>query len=267
MSENLYDALEDCLAALQRGEDVESCLARHPGLAADLRPLLAAAAGAESLAVLTVPPEVARRGRARLLNQAAELRERGAVSARTAPAVGLRFRRSLRLAVSVFAALLVAFVVGGVGLVFASSGSLPGDPLYRVKISWEDIRLQWEANPQAREALEHHFEQERVGEVDELIKLGRAEEVEFAGRVTAIFPDHIVVSNITVLLTPQTQIDGQLALDAMVKVEGYTEPDGSVMGREIKVLGSASQQEDGDQDDGGEGSDSGSNSGPSGDPD
>jgi hypothetical protein len=263
MSENIYDALEDCLAAIQRGEDIESCLARHPGLAADLRPLLAAAAEAESLVVHAVPAEVTRRGRARLLNQAAELRER-AVSARTSPAVGFRFRRSLRLAVSVFAALLVAFMVGGVGLVFASSGSLPGDPLYRVKLSWEDFRLQWERDPQSRDALEHHFEQERVGEVDELIKEGRAEEVKFVGRVTGIFPDHILVSNINVLLTPQTEIDGQLVLDGLVEVEGSTQPDGSVAATEIKVLGSPSQLGSGDQDDGGD--ESGDNSGPGGDP-
>ena len=43
MSNDLYLALGDCLALLQSGEDLESCLRMYPADADRLRPLLAAA--------------------------------------------------------------------------------------------------------------------------------------------------------------------------------------------------------------------------------
>jgi len=270
MSDNLFDALEDCLSAVQRGDDIESCLARHPDLISDLRPLLAAAVGAEALAVQTVPAEAARRGKSRLLNQAAELRERAGASTGATSPIGFRLRHSFRLTLSAVAALLFAFVLGGVGLVFAASASLPGDRLYPVKIRVEDLQLRLASNAQARATLEDHFQTERLGEVSKLINIRRAEDVKFFGPVTGIFPDRIIVSDIVVLLTPQTKIDGTLDLDVIVKVEGATQPDGSIRGSQISVLiahpqGSNEDSGGGNSGSGGaSGSGSGSHSGSSG---
>jgi uncharacterized protein DUF5666/uncharacterized protein DUF5667 len=266
MSGDLYDALEACIDALQRGEDIESCLARYPRLAVDLRPLLAAAVDAASLAVEAVPAEVARRGKSRFLNAAAELRERDARGTKraAAPAALVRFRRSFLITLSTATVAVLAFVfLGSVGLVYASSNSLPGDALYRVKISWEDLRLQF-AKGQAREVLQDRYEQERVDEVDELLERGRAEDVEFTGVVSAASPDRLVVSGITVFVTDQTQVEGNIAVDARVKVEGFTQKDGTIVSSEVKVLNShgGGQDRDGD-DNSGEGENSGGDSGTS----
>ena len=75
MSESLFEALEQCLTALEQNQDLATCLARYPALADELRPLLEAAIAAQGLAIPVAPGEAMRRGRSRLLNQAAELRE------------------------------------------------------------------------------------------------------------------------------------------------------------------------------------------------
>jgi hypothetical protein len=230
MSDALYDALEACLDALQRGAEVESCLARYPELADQLRPLLAAAVDARALAGGGVPAEAAKRGKARLLNAAAEMRERGA------PRATRGFRRSFVLTLStVTAAIVLVILLSSAGLVYASSSSLPGDALYPVKLSWEGLQLQL-AGSQSREALQNHFEQERVTEVDKLLQRGRSEQVEFIGAVTALLPDRIVASDITVFLTDQTEVEGQLAVGALVQVKGITQTDSTVIARNIRVL-------------------------------
>src|SRR5512140_3225825 len=71
----LYDALDECLNALQRGQALESVLKRYPALAGQLRPLLVASLMARGSSRLHVPSDVRRRGRARLLRQAAEMSE------------------------------------------------------------------------------------------------------------------------------------------------------------------------------------------------
>jgi hypothetical protein len=76
---NFFDDLENCLQALDQGEDVESCLARFPAQAQDLRPILAAAIQARSIAVTEVPEAARTRGKARVLQAAAEMRAQGKV--------------------------------------------------------------------------------------------------------------------------------------------------------------------------------------------
>ena len=61
-------------------------------------------------------------------------------------------------------------------------------------------------------------------------------------------------SRITVFLTVQTRIQGNLAAGARVQVEGLTQPDGTVVGTKIKVLGPEGEDHGGG---GGSGDDSG----------
>ena len=86
-----------------------------------------------------------------------------------------------------------------------------------------------------REALEDHFERERVEEVEGLILSNRAEKVKFFGQVEGVFPNQIVVSGITVNVTPDTRIDGDIKFGAWVRIEGQTAADGAVLAEKIKV--------------------------------
>jgi hypothetical protein len=248
MSENLYDALESCLVTLQRGDDVETCLARYPDLIHDLRPLLAAAVQAGSLAGVSIPAQAAARGKSHFLNRAAELRElsaRRSSPARSASAFPSRLQRSLVVVFSSVLALAVLVLLTGAGLVYASSGSLPGDSLYAVKRSWEGLRLQLAANTEVRKGLEGRYEQRRIEEIGELFEKHRDEDVEFTGTVTGLEADRLVVAGLTILLTADTEIEGNLELGMRVEVEGETGTDGTIIGTEIKVLGQPAGQEEG----------------------
>jgi hypothetical protein len=228
MNEKFYEALEVCLQALETGADIESVLGRYPQMADELRPILEASLQAQSLAVPSVPEDAMRRSRARVLGHVAGMR---------APA--RRSRRSIfsfpRLAASL--ALALIFILSGTGLVRASNGALPGDNLYPVKRTWEDMRLLMVVNPQGREELEDKFEQERLHEVDELLVEGRHETIKFAGIVTEQNGDQWLVAGIPVQITPDSKLPADpVSAGAMVMVEGNTNAQGFVEADRIEIL-------------------------------
>ncbi len=226
MSKNLYEALEICLQALGQGADIEACLADFPGLADELRPLLEAAMQARALAAPDIPVDVMRRGRARLLQHAAQMRE-----AANAPR-----RRTFSLQRATVALMLVVFfTLSGTGLVKASSTSIPGDNLYLVKRTWEDVRL-WLAPEVERETLEHEYENERLEEVNELFEHGRAADVAFAGVVTEQNGDRWVVAGIPVVVTAQTELSDLVTVGMTVVVSGQTRSEGVVLAQQIALL-------------------------------
>ena len=169
----LYDVLEICLLELENGASLDSILARYPDLANDLRPILKASVMARTMAVPAPSPDAVRRGRAKLLQHASEMRE-----AKIAPR-----KRMIpvfqRLAISF--TLAAFFLASGTGLVGASSTALPGENLYPVKRTWEDVRLFFTFNPDYKEFLESEFESERLDEVGELLTEGRHETIQYSG--------------------------------------------------------------------------------------
>ena len=173
---NLFDALEFCLREMEEGGNMETALSRFPEFAEELRPILETSIKAQAMAAPEPAPDVVRRSRARVLQRAAELRE-SKVAPRSAP------RRVIpvfqRLALSF--ALVAVFLMSGGGLLSASASALPGEQLYPVKRGWENVRLFFIFDTQARSLLEHEFENERLHEANELILEGRHEIIQFAG--------------------------------------------------------------------------------------
>jgi hypothetical protein len=232
MSDQLFMALDNCLKMMDQGSDLESCLARYPELAAELRPLLLTAMDAASIAKNDIPIEVIRRGKANFLNAAAEIREQ---KASKKGLVSPPFKRIFRFSFAALVVLVLMAGIGGTGLVSAASGSLPGDQLYPVKLTWENIQLKLAIAQPEQVALEERFDQERVKEIHDLINIKRSEEVKFYGEVQGMFPGQIIVSSVTVAITPNTRIDGIIQINTWVRVEGETQPDGLVVANRIKV--------------------------------
>ena len=231
MNEKLYDALEVCLNALETGVDIESVLNLYPQFADELRPVLEAAIQVQSRAVPAVPEAAMQRGRARVLQHATRMRK-------AAPKA--RSRWSLfafpRLATSLVIALI--FLLSGTGLVSASSGALPGDSLYPVKRSWEDLRLFFVFSPQGRAGLESEFEQERLDEISSLLTKGRKETIAFAGLVTAQDSGEWKVSSISVAITSSSRLPADaVSVGAPVMVIGHTNSQGFVEADTIEALG------------------------------
>lgn len=229
MNEKLYEALEICLRALEQGYEIDSALALHPEMRAELRPLLEASIRARRLAVGEPPAEVQARGRARLLRYAARLRE--ATSPRRPSAVPALRRMALVLG------LAAVFFLSGTGLVSASSRALPGDQLYPVKRTWEDVRLWMIFDPQGRELLENEYEQERVDEINELLAAHQAAMISFSGIVTRQDGSQWLVSGIPVLISSGTRLPAEpVSAGAPVLVAGWTRADGLVAAESITFL-------------------------------
>ena len=229
---DIFDVLETCLQELENGADLNAILARYPDLASELRPVLKASvmARARSADVTDPSPEAIRRGRAKVLQQAAQMRE-----AKVAP-------RSSKRMIPIFQRLAIAFTLtalflsSGTGLVSASSSALPGENLYPVKLTWENLRLFFTFDEEYRETLEHAFENERLHEINELLVEGRDETIRFAGvymevnSVSYVSGIHIVVLDTSIL--PVEPLSNGVA----VEVTGHTNTDGFVDVESIKLL-------------------------------
>ncbi len=215
MDTQLEAKLIECLDALAQGDSIEYILARYPQEAAQLRPLLETAAGLPTLRM--EPSEAAKmQSRQKFMAQAEMLRR-----ATRRKAMGFL----PRFATGFIAVVLVAGALG-TGAVAASGSALPGDPLYGLKRTVEDVRLQSAASSAQRLALQREFEQRRLQETDELLNAGREGEVEFTGTIEVIQPNAWIVSGLVVQLGANTQIAGTPQLNRVAQVRGATSPKG-----------------------------------------
>lgn len=234
---NFYDALEICLQSLDRGADLESCLVRFPEFSDELRPVLIAAIRARSISAKTVPVDVARRGKARVLQAAAEMREQKKAFVPVLPfwrRGGFFSVRFARLAVSSLA-VVIFLLTGGTGLVNASSSALPGDHLYPVKRSWEGVRLIFVFDEHTKEKLSHEFDNERVHEIEELYSEKRIAEVNFQGIVQEQKDKTWIIGGLNILIDKETSFSPNILPGSMVQVMGETD-DGHIKAQRIILL-------------------------------
>jgi len=230
MNNQLSDILEICLQEIENGADVEAALARYPEFAEDLRPILETSIEAKSLAVPDPSPEVVRRNRSKVLQQAAQMREVQARPSRRLWSVPLR-RALVSLAV------ISIIFIGTNGLVHASAKTLPGDNLYPVKRSWEDVQVMLTFNTQARTQLEVKQEDERLNELNDLFEKGRSASVEFTGTLTGQNGNLWQVANIPVLISAQTNFGGQtMKIGNAIRVTGLTQAGGTVLAEHVVLL-------------------------------
>ena len=84
----------------------------------------------------------------------------------------------LKLAGALIAALLVFGMVFGVGQ--AAAASLPGGPLYGLKLTAEDARMGLTSDPEAKAELATEFAENRLEEIGKMMAAGRAVDGETA---------------------------------------------------------------------------------------
>lgn len=227
MNKIMLDALESCLQLMEKGEPLDSVLARYPRLQAQLRPLLEAAACARSARVESLSMTSLARQRARGLALAADLRQ-----GKTRQS----FRRYSWRPVMTVLSVIAILVMSSNGLLIASAHSIPGDSLYPLKRTVESTQLQLVSDPIERDALEHTFEQRRVEETRSLIADERVEEVEFNGLVSSQSESIWEVSGIKVVITPHTQIDAGIQVGDRVDVDGSTNSSGGMDATRISLV-------------------------------
>lgn len=168
---DLTQPLEECLRAMGEKRNLQEVLRRYPDERDQLIDLLRLSVDLGSLApsAPAADPAFRLRTRNRMLAAAAH-RRRGQ---RWNP-FGALPRPAARLAFA--GAFAVALLVGGLTSAAASGNSLPGDPLYPVKLAVERAQLAVAFDPAARARLHAQFADVRLSEAQRLIAAGRVQD-------------------------------------------------------------------------------------------
>ena len=174
MSRNLDDVLNDCLERIAEGEDVRECASRYPEHAEELFPLLSIASVTMQAASLAkYSPQSRAHNLQRLTRLLADRRASG--RRRTQFFVWRPLASPLILAL---AAVFVVVVAAG-GTAVASSDSVPGNPLYWVKTTRENISLRMIPRSDAGTAQVHaDLANVRGRELRRVIARGRFQDVD-----------------------------------------------------------------------------------------
>lgn len=161
--------LDDAFSRLEAGESIDAVLSRYPEHAEALAPLLETAALSLHAYSYTEPASRAgmTRGRQRFLSEAARRAEKHQTREPRDRWPAL-LRPVSRWAVAV-AALLVLLLAAGTTAVVASADSLPGSPLYPVKIAAEEVQLTLTHGPAPRARLHMARAERRKRELDALL--------------------------------------------------------------------------------------------------
>ncbi|MBN1810935.1 MAG: hypothetical protein JXA14_03780 [Anaerolineae bacterium] len=174
MTQRIEQALDKCLERATRPEDIEAILRQYPQQADQLRPLLGTAVAARRHydTAPEPPPGKLAAGRTRLLAEAARYKKQAAVVPVRPGKPATRRRFALKFAAAFLTAALILASVG-TGVAWAAQDSLPGDTLYPVKLTVEDLRLSLVSDPAAETSLALQLGEERVQELQALAESGR----------------------------------------------------------------------------------------------
>jgi hypothetical protein len=126
------------------------------------------------------------------------------------------------------ALVVVAVLVAGGGAGLASANALPGDTLYGVKTTLQDLRLALTADAGARTQLEAQIQVQRMNEVRLALQHGRRGQVRFWGELTAFNDMEWTVGELTISLQEETRITGEPYLGAIVHVLGVVQEGGEI---------------------------------------
>ena len=182
MSKNkeFNNILDECLERLlTSGETVEQCLERHPEYAAELEPLLRTAMVTRETSTLEPSVEFRARARYQLHSEMSKV-----VVRRWRPILTWQPRW-----VMVAVVVMVVMLAGG-GTVVAADSSMPGTPLYGVKLATENVRLTLSSSDVARAELYAALADRRIAEIAYAIEKGKLQQVE---RVTKRLNNHLAM--------------------------------------------------------------------------
>jgi hypothetical protein len=187
------EELNECLEQLLAGIPIDRILTEYPARAADLRPLLEAAAHMRQPSTnLPALPEAQARSRAIFLAESASLDPKTRRN---------RSRLSFRFRLTGSVVLMMGFLMAITGL--ASANSLPGEQLYPLKLAIEQAQIGLTSDPATRLHMQQSFEQQRAGEVSALIQQGRSQQVTFYGFVAVPKKGTVEVGGLPVTLPPE----------------------------------------------------------------
>jgi uncharacterized membrane protein YgcG len=247
-NQHIEDKLDDALAMVAAGIPVDVVLAEAGPDAEWLAPMLAVAGEAAQMkAAIPVPPPAASLNR--MLAHAESLAPAAApiAAAKTSGGlfgwfrIGPLFATGFRAA-SMAAMVMVAFLAGtviGTGVTMAAQNSLPGQPFYGLKRMGETIRLNLTGESEHRQKLEDTFNLERQYEADLLLDQGKEITVVFEDTVHVVSDTSFTIDGMVVNITSDTEIFGELASGARVRIEAITQPPNNLQALIVTVIQAA----------------------------
>ena len=180
MQDPIVQILDESLEAIEKGIFTRTqCLERYPEQRGELSVLLDAALILRSAKIPTPSPAYFKAGRARLVSMIEQEQKTPLLEQ-----VGAFFQQfstnSIRLQTATIALLLAFFfLIFGGGTVYASAHALPGDTLYPLKTTLEDLRLSV-ASEEMETILYEQLAERRVNEIQALLETGREDEIVIA---------------------------------------------------------------------------------------
>lgn len=208
MAKRFDQILDECTnRILLQNETAEDCLVRYPDYAAELEPHLRMVARMVQAYAFRPSSAAKERGRQRLRQALQELEERDrAARARKKPWQWLTFGLQPRWAVAI-AALVIVVVVGGGGTVAASGDALPGQTLYPVKQTTEQLRLALHPSRTGKAGLHLAFAERRAEEISTLVRRGDTQLLEA--------PARSLRENLTAVAQITGEVQDQQAIDSL----------------------------------------------------
>ncbi len=162
---NMEELLEQALEAPEQGQSFEGLLSSHANAAQEITAMLSVASQVRSALTVSPNEEAKTATRFNVLSHAAQRR--------SAPWTHFFFTAfMLRPAAAVGIALLL-LAVGSTSAVVASASALPGEPLYPVKTSWEQVQIALTFDEMAKGQAQAHLAQRRTEEIAQLADQGR----------------------------------------------------------------------------------------------
>ncbi|HIP71016.1 MAG TPA: hypothetical protein EYH05_06430, partial [Anaerolineae bacterium] len=168
------DVLAECIEAIEQDRmTLADCLARYPEYAADLEALLPVMT--EMRTAPPVSPSLAFRQEARqhLLRQLPPIPNENVTFFQALrhswQNIGL-FQPTRRVSMTwiIIIATVVSIFAGGGAAAYAADAAVPGDPLYALDLTLEEMRLSLASTPEARVTLQLAFAEERLEEAQAL---------------------------------------------------------------------------------------------------
>ena len=160
--------LDDCLERLLvKSETVEQCLEIYPEHAVELEPLLRTAMATSRAVDVRPDPDFKARARYQFQSILQEVK-----SGRRLPVLSWQPRWAMVLVI-----VLVVFLAGS-GTVVVADSSMPGSPLYSVKLATEQVRLQLTLSDIHKAELCAVLADRRVAEIAYLVNKGKNQLVE-----------------------------------------------------------------------------------------
>jgi hypothetical protein len=171
MSDEIAEIFAKCLARIEAGASVESCLAEFPHQKAELEPLLRMTRQMNLLAKVGPRPSFAQNARRNLENQLITPEVTVPLNRRSRPTTQepralLQKRFNMSWLKFAFAAVLALTATTG-GVAYAAHSSNPGDVLHGLEIAMENVQLNLAPDTATRVQLRLEFASERLAEAQE----------------------------------------------------------------------------------------------------